>query len=382
VLSQIIIVAREHFQQTAAPVFGEHADLRGIDPSEFSTAEIATALESELTTLYESRLDARATVAATVPARFVSLVRAGDLVTRFIARRRNQAVVSISAGDGVVVHHAAGETGDTLVRPEFDLAHNIRSALALDTRAVAQWLPFAISSEDVAHWVLNRALRPFSVVASTRDALIESALLTAFLRENAGPNVDTAVDLIIGGRPTGGWRSAGIAVLALLNALQPTPATGVVEIVLDVDGLLPAAGALGEKSPALAAGSVELDLLQPTACVIVVTGTGSEGDLAVRGQLRSGSDEAVRFTVPYGSIHRLPIPEGQEATLTLSCEPRFSIGGHPSSDEVVFGRETPLRGSELGVIIDARGRPLSVVTDPTLQAARVSTWLEDLGVRV
>ena len=381
-LSQIIIVAREHFQQIAAQVFGEHADLRGIDPSEFSTPEIAAALETELNTLYEGRLDARSTIASTVPARFVSLVRAGDLVTRFVARRRNISVVSVSAGDGTLVHRATAETGDTIVRSEFDLTHNVRGALRLDPRAIAHWLPFTLSTEDITHWVLNRALRPFSVAGSPRDAAIESALLTAFVREMGGADADAAVNLIIGGRPTGGWRSPGLAVFALLNAVQPAPESGLVEVVLDVDGLLPAAGALGEQSPALAADAVELDLLRPTATVIVVTGSGSEGDLAVRGQLRHGDGEAVRFTVPYGSIHQLPLPDDQQATLTLSCEPRFNIGAHPSADEVVFGSTTPLLGSELGLIIDARGRPLSAVSDPTLQAARVASWLEDLGFRV
>ena len=381
-LSQIIIVAREHFQQIAAQVFGEHADLRGIDPSEFSTPEIAAALETELNTLYEGRLDARSTIASTVPARFVSLVRAGDLVTRFVARRRNISVVSVSAGDGTLVHRATAETGDTIVRSEFDLTHNVRGALRLDPRAIAHWLPFTLSTEDITHWVLNRALRPFSVAGSPRDAAIESALLTAFVREMGGADADAAVNLIIGGRPTGGWRSPGLAVFALLNAVQPAPQSGLVEVVLDVDGLLPAAGALGEQSPALAADAVELDLLRPTATVIVVTGSGSEGDLAVRGQLRHGDGEAVRFTVPYGSIHQLPLPDDQQATLTLSCEPRFNIGAHPSADEVVFGSTTPLLGSELGLIIDARGRPLSAVSDPTLQAARVASWLEDLGFRV
>jgi hypothetical protein len=384
VLSQIIIVAREHFQQIAAQVFGEHADLRGIDPSEFSTAEIAAALESELNAIYEARLDARATVQSSVPSRFVSLVRAGDLVTRFVARRRNVSVVSVSAGDGTVVHRASMDAGETAVRPEFDLAHNIRGALALDPRAIAQWLPFTMSNEDITHWVLNRALRPFSVAASPRDEVIESALLTAYVRQlgDAGASAAAEIDMLIGGRPTGGWRSPGLAVFALLNAFQPAPATGLVEVVLDSDGLLPAAGALGEQSPALAADAVELDLLRPAATVIVVTGSGSEGDLAVRGQLRHGDGDAVRFTVPYGSIHHMPLPDGQHATLTLSCEPRFSIGAHPSTDEMVFGRATPLLGSEVGLIIDARGRPLPAVSDPTLQAARVATWLEDLGVRI
>lgn len=381
-LQQIIIVAREQHQHVAAQVFGEHADLRGIDPSEFATAEIAAALEVELNTLYEARIDARGALGSSSPAPFVSLIRAGDLVTRFAARRRGQTVVSVAAGDGAVIHRAAPDGGETTVRPDLDVTHNIRGALALDPRLIANWLPFAMSAEDITHWILNRGLRPFSVVESPRDVVIESAVLTACLRDAWAGGPDAPADLIIGGRPVSAWRSAALGVFALLNAVQPRPASGLLDVILDRDGLLPAAGAIGEQSPALAADAVELDLLHPTASVVVVAGAGSEGDLAVRGQLRRAGGETVRFTVPYGSLHHLPLAPGHEATLTLSCEPRFTIGGHASADEVTFGDTTPLRGSELGIVIDARGRPLQPANDPTLQATRVATWLEDLGVRV
>ena len=382
-IGQVIIVAREVYQQLAAQLFGERADLRGIDPSEFAVEEIAAALEAELNAMYEARVGTSGALTATGAARYVNPLRAGDLVTRFLARRREQSVVAVTVADGVIVHRATGEQSDVLVRPDIDLGLNVRSALRLDAAAIACWLPFEFSAEDAAHWVLNRALRPFTIVDTSRDAAIEAAVTAAILRDVRSSDDDTsAIDMLVAGRPFTDWRSPAMAVFALLNAFQPSPRSGLVEIVLDREGLVPAAGALGEQSPALAADVVELDLAQPAASAIVVSGSGSEGSLAVRGQLRLAGGEVTRFTVPCGSVHRLPLPASGDATLTLSCEPGFQIGQHPSSDEVVFGATAPLRGAELGVIIDARGRPLQPATDASLYAARVASWLDDLGARI
>jgi hypothetical protein len=68
--------------------------------------------------------------------------------------------------------------------------------------------------------------------------------------------------------------------------------------------------------------------------------------------------------------------------LSLTCEPRFSIGGRPSGEEVVFGRATPLLGSDVGIVIDARGRPLQSGGDTTQQTARVANWLTALDVKL
>jgi hypothetical protein len=232
---------------------------------------------------------------------------------------------------------------------------------------------------------LNRALRPFTIAESPRDVAWESAILSAPLRElwsRFTASREAQIDLIVAGRPWAQWPNTAASIVSLLNVFQPSPASGLVEIVLDTDGIVAGAGAIGEQSPAMAADAVEMDLTTPAASVVVVQGSGSEGDLAVRGQLRLSNGEVTRFSVPYGSMHHLPLPPGQEATLSLTCEPRFSIGASSGADEVVFGRSTPLRGSELGIVIDARGRPLQLPPDPGTRTARISAWLEDLGFRL
>jgi hypothetical protein len=382
---QIIIIAREEYQNDAAQRFGEQADLRGIDPSAFSSADIANALETELHAAYEARFDPRASVASDRRPHFAGLVRAGDLVTRFLARRRNQTIVALACGDGTTLHIAAPDGGDAVLRADLDVATNVRAALDLDPDLIARRLPFSVTHEDIAHWVLNRALRPFTVASTPRDVAMEAAVVTALLGAAWDEQMSAyqgRVDTIVAGRPFSNWGAPALALLSIIDIVQPMPDSGLVEIVFDSDGILPAAGAIGEQSPALAADAVELDLMHPAAHVVVVNGTGSEGDLALRGQLQLDNGEVVRFTVPFGSIHRLVVPEGRTASLLLSCEPRFTIGRQPSTDDVVFGRATPLAGSPLGIIIDARGRPLPAAGDTTLRTARMASWLEDLGYKV
>lgn len=382
--AQVIVIASEHYQLQAAQMLGENADLRGIDPAEFLPADIASALENELQALYDARLNPSNTVQTSSTLRFVNPIRAVDLVTRFLARRRDQGVICVSSGDGTTLHWAEPAASDARVRPDLDAFTNVRSVLAHDPDLILRWLPFTGAQEDLSHWVLNRALRPFTESESFSDLAWESAVVTAPLRDlwtGFGAGRDAKVELIVAGRPWAQWHSPALAVLTLLNTFHPRPKNGLVEIVLDADGIVAGAGALGEQSPAMAADAVEIDLAVPAASVIVVEGVGADGDLAARGQLRLANGEVTRFSVPFGSLHRLELQPGNEATLTLTCEPRFSIGGQTAGEEVVFGRATPLRGSDVGIVIDARGRPLQLPSDPTLRAARVAGWLDELGAK-
>jgi len=382
-VGQVVIVAHDHLQQQAAQLFGPQADLRGIDPAEFTASEIAAALESELATLYESRLNLRTILPVTRSCRFVSTIRAGDLVTRFLARRRDQSILMAQIGDGLALHWAVAETSETSVRPDIDVHANARAALGLDAAEIRRWLPFALSNEDLNHWILNRALRPHTVSETSRDLAIEAAITIEMLRrgwEKMTVRTGRTVETLVAGHGFASWQSTGMAIFALLNAFQPTPSTGMLEVVIDVDGIASAAGAIGEQSPALAADAVEFDLMVPAAHVVVVQGLGTEGEIAVRGQLTYPSGDVTRFSVPFGSFLRIPLAPGREASLSLSCEPKFSVGGGSSAAGSSFDSSQPLRGSDVGIVIDARGFPLQSSADPAQQSARVAGWLDALGV--
>lgn len=382
VIEQVIIVARDQYQQQAAQTMGEDADLRGIDPAEFEAADIASAIELELNTLNDARFVPGAVLSGAQSVPFTGRARAGDLVTRFLARRREQSVTAVSIGDGTIIHSATPDVGLIGVRPDIDVHARIRSVLREDPKNVHEWLPISMSDEEISHWILNRALRPTTVSDTDRDRLIEAAIATAVLRSvwrDLAPADYNQHDLIIGGSLFARWDTPALALLCLLNALEPRPESGLVDVTLDVDGMFHAAGAVGELSPALAADVVERDLLSPLASVIVVESTGNEGDLAVRGEIQYASGSSSQFSVPVGSIHQLDLGAGDSAVLTLNCEPESRIGANEAGASVTYGDQARLQGGQLGIVIDARGRPVTRGTDSANQPARISGWLSDLG---
>ena len=382
VVSQIIIVAREQYQQQAAQTMGEDADLRGIDPADFEAADIASAIELELNGLNESRFDTASLMPSTRHVGFTSRVRAGDLVTSFLARRRDQSVTVVTTGDGVAIHAATPTLNLSGVRSDIDAHASIRALLGADVRQIMAMLPYPLAEEDLRHWILNRSLRPNSVSNSSKDRIIEAALTSVAIRsvwrEVAGSG-DRQHDVLIGGAAMAEWNSPALALLCLLNAFQPDSASGVLEVHLDRDGMLYSAGAVGDLSPALAADVVERDLLSSLASVIVVRSDGAEGDLAVKGEIAYESGKSRPFSVPVGSVQRLQLGPDESAVVTLNCESNVSIGSSGKGDKVVIGEQVRLRGGDLGVVIDARTMAQLTGNDMQNQPARVSGWLSDLG---
>jgi hypothetical protein len=94
-------------------------------------------------------------------------------------------------------------------------------------------------------------------------------------------------------------------------------------------------------------------------------------------RLRMGYEGGGETTldVKQGTIEILQLPLGQNAQLQLQPLHRADVGmGGP-------GRGGKLRvvGGALGVIVDARGRPLRLPNDPALRRDLVAKWRWMLG---
>lgn len=75
-----------------------------------------------------------------------------------------------------------------------------------------------------------------------------------------------------------------------------------------------------------------------------------------------------------GNLQVLPLESGQTARLELRPMARADVGLGP-------GRATAVDviGSSLGVVIDARGRPLRLPNEPAQCRELVKKWLETVG---
>ncbi|MFQ6001118.1 MAG: glutamate mutase L, partial [Anaerolineae bacterium] len=211
---------------------------------------------------------------------------------------------------------------------------------------------------------------------SREDLLLEQAVARELMRwalERAGERALAPVDLIVG---TGGLLShlpdPRQAALILLDGLQPT---GICNLALDEFSLLPQLGALAMAEPLAAAQVLAQDTLLTLGTVIAPLGVAQEGEVALRFKVVYSEGGAIEGEVSYGSLEVIPLPFGQRATLELRPTQSFDVGlGRKGR-----GATTEVEGGAVGVIIDARGRPLSFPEEKAARQEKMQKWMWEVG---
>jgi len=153
--------------------------------------------------------------------------------------------------------------------------------------------------------------------------------------------------------------------------LQPV---GITSIILDQNNLLPLLGAAAEFNHLLPVQVLESGAFMIMGTIISVISNASYGTpvLKVRLTYQDGSD--ARVEVKFGGLEILPLGMGQTARITLQPLHRSDIGNGP-------GRNATLQvvGGVMGVVIDARGRPLDLPEDPVRRRELFKKWLWSVG---
>jgi hypothetical protein len=164
----------------------------------------------------------------------------------------------------------------------------------------------------------------------------------------------------------------GQAVLMMLDAIQPA---GIFPVVIDRYSLLPATGLLAAHNPQLVVQVLNSGVLEDLGWIIVPTGRAQMGETILNVKLESKtSGGTIQIEVAYGTLEVLPLAPGQSAVLTLEPQRRFDIGAGPGRN-----RKVTVHGGSVGLIIDARGRPVKLPEDDTERRAQIRQWLWDVG---
>jgi len=316
-----------------------------------------------------------------------------ELALRFLARQhgltRGAVGVDVGAASTQVVAVADGQY-ESVVQSDLGTSFGIEGLLSqVPISEIMRWLPFEISVEEAQARLLTGRLFPLSLPQSQEDLLLEQAAAREALRLMMGElrsrgtlagasGLLSPVDLIVG---TGGVLahapSLGQAALMLLDALQPV---GLCRLAVDQLSLLPAVGALATLEPLAAAQVLRQDALLELGTVVAPVGTAREGHIALRLRMEYADGGVVKVEVPYGSLEVVPLPTGEVANLELRPARGFDV--KCGIKDVIRGRghggRTQVRGGALGVIIDARGRPLPM-PKPEARPKRMQEWLWGIG---
>jgi hypothetical protein len=316
-------------------------------------------------------------------------IEAAGLMTRYIAALHKRAILAIDAGSAsTTLHYASGDVYTPVVLAGVGTGIGTGGVLAERTPSeIARWLPFPIGDRELTQRMLNKMLRPQLIPSSNEELAIEQAVareamaLAAESLRDMMPKM--SYDLVIaGGGVLEHAPHPAMAALMILDALQPGTDDTFMAIDLHLDslGLLTACGALAMANPEAALTLFEHDLLgnTPLATAVVALGDGAAGTPAIEAELRIAGQTSATVSVAHGQIARLPLEPGQRGQLFLRPANGVRIGRN-APGAAVSSDIGAVAGSTLGVIIDARGRPLKLPETFAVRQQLIWDWLVALG---
>lgn len=310
---------------------------------------------------------------------------------RFLSKvyNSNKGVLGIDIGSSATSLAAAfGGELVSRVYPQLGIGHGLKDfSEAGPLSEVTRWLHLDIPGDYVRQYIANKVLYPASVPATPEDLAIEGALARQAMRfaliksaagfpEKAmlyGPDISPWFEPIVAmGSVLTRAPNLPQAALMLLDGLQPT---GVTTLVLDQNHLAPSLGVTAAINPILVVQALESNTFLTLGTVISPVGDARPGTPVLRLRMAFAGGGETSLDVKQGTLELLQLPVGQTAEIHLQPLHRTDIGmGGP-------GRGGRLRvvGGALGVIVDARGRPVHLPPDPIQRRELINKWRWMLG---
>jgi len=305
---------------------------------------------------------------------------------RFLSRlyESTRGLLSVNVGASAT-SVAAGFNGELALGtyPQFGLGESLGTLLQYtELDDIMRWMTLDISPNVVREYLFQKSLYPGAIPATKDEQAISQAVarqalyLAVQTLKKDFPGTQTelmpSLDLIIAG---GGVISEGVSLgqslLLLLDAIQPV---GIMPILIDQNNLLPLLGAAAERNHYLPVQVVDSGAFIGLGTVISVNAAANYGDQVLRAKMTYADGTDVRADVKFGGLEILPLPSGQSASLSLQPLNRADAGLGAGRSGTV-----PVTGGALGVVIDARGRPLQLPSDPVRRRELIKKWYYTVG---
>ncbi len=280
------------------------------------------------------------------------------------------------------------------VSANLGMSYSTANVLAeANVESILRWLPWAPDENAVRNWNFNKMIRPTTLPQTANDLILEQAVAREALRLSLGHHRSlvrglkgiqqkrgvgdifnqsgtgaTLVDLMTTELLVG---SGGVlsyaprrsqAALMMIDAFQPL---GVTELMVDSQFLLPHLGVLMDVDPEMVQEFLDKEALVPLGTVIAPSGLPvSSGHPIAQVETEEGS-----FHIEPDEIRVVPLPPGNVAPVTVIPKRGFDVGNGPGKPVTVN-----VGGGVVGLILDGRGRPLSLPEDDGRRIALLKRW--------
>ena len=259
---------------------------------------------------------------------------------------------------------------------------------------IKRWIPFDIKEEDIHDRLRNKMIRPTIIPQTVPYLMLEQAvnregMRIAFQHHRmlATPlrgvvtkrTLDLKVEIhesyikmlqvgmIIGsGGPNAHAPRRVQAGLMLIDAFQPE---GVTKLCVDSVFMMPHLGVLSGLAPEAALSVLDRDCLIRLGTCIAPAGQVNEGEIALEFSAKMPDGSTIERSVSCGSMDKVPLGLGETAEAELKPHKSLDLG-------MGYGKvvETKVEGGVVGIIIDARGRPLVLPSDEEERKKKLVEW--------
>lgn len=241
---------------------------------------------------------------------------------------------------------------------------------------IERWLPLYPQPSEIKNYAMNKSLRPASIPSSVRELYIEHALLRAGGRSavaEASPDfADEPLKLdriIASGSALTGTGSPGFNAMLMLDCMQPE---GITQLESDVAGIIPSVSALASNIPEAVVHLLSGANLNQMGIAVSVSGVPRIDKPALKVTIvpENEDEPIVENEVLGGHLWVHPLRIGARATIKIRCLGGLRINGK---------RRLQIQavGGTVGIIFDARGRPLVTGDDIRLRAAMLTLWVSE-----
>jgi hypothetical protein len=248
--------------------------------------------------------------------------------------------------------------------------------------SIARWLTFEPENDDhILDHVWNLSLYPRTIPERRSDVELLYALareiIRAAIRSARGswrsipergllPPFDT---ILLSGATLTRPPHYSWSVLTVLDALLPV---GLTNLLVDPYGVATALGAVAPEKPLALVQALGTDAFFNLGMVVSTTGRARSGDVVLQGQITPMGGEARSFAGRFGEIRTVPLDYGAKAKLVLRSR-RVEV------DDTNSRQQREIRGGNLGLIVDTRGRPWRLPRNQDDRRQQMHDWQQALS---
>jgi uncharacterized protein (TIGR01319 family) len=322
-------------------------------------------------------------------------------IMQTIARRQGINLIGVDIGGATTdVFSVFDGTFNRTVSANLGMSYSISNVLAeAGLPNILRWVPFDIDETDLRDRIKNKMIRPTTVPhllaeLKVEQAIAREALRLAFVQHKAlavglkgvqrersiSESFDQSVagetiidmrrlDLLVG---SGGVLSHAPrrhqAAMMLIDSFQPE---GITRLAVDSIFMMPHLGVLAQVHEKAAEEVFVRDCLINLGTCVAMVNQGKPGAAAFNYAMEAGG-QTRRGSLAVGEMKLEPLGVGETAKLTVSPARGIDLGQGRGKT-----LEAEVHGGVVGVVFDARGRPLVVPEKGRAEA--VNGWAKALS---